>query len=396
MLDGKEGETIRKAMEILVALGKIFKANRMLKITSAQVSGVSYKNLGDAGMEFLEEFLMNEKVKVKVLTTLNPAGIDLKEWKRMNISEKFAMKQLELIKIFENVGIFPTCTCTPYLIGNSPMFGEHISWSESSAVSYANSVLGARTNRESGISALCSALTGLTPEYGYHLDENRKANFIVNVKAKLEKNSDFGALGYLVGREVQQGVPYFKGIKRATSENLKFLGASLASSGAVALYHIEGITLEAKKEGEKIFAENFKEITIENLDDGYDALNFSSNVEEIDLVAIGCPHASIEELKEIAELLKGNKVKSELWILTSRRIKEIAEKENLVKKIEKSNAKVLADTCMVVSPIEELGFKTIATNSGKAAFYLPSYCNAKVRFGSLEKCINAAIEGRWN
>lgn len=391
MLNGKEGIAAKKAMEILFALGKIFNAERMIKINSTQISGVSYKNLGDAGVDFLKEFSENG-AKVKILATLNPSGMDLQNWKDMGISEKFAEKQLELIEIFEKMGVQASCTCTPYLIGNVPEFGEHISWSESSAVSYANSVLGARSNRESGISALCSAITGVTPEYGYHLDENRKATFLVKVKTKLEKDSDFSALGYIVGRKVKNGVPYFHGIKKASLENLKFLGAAMAASGAVALYHIDGLTPEAKKSN--MFSESFEEIEIENLTESYEALN--SEVNEIDLVAIGCPHASLEELEQIEKILKGKKVKTKLWLMTPRKIKEIAEKKSLIKKIEASGARVFADTCMVVSPIEELGFRTVATNSGKAAFYLPSYCGMKVRFGSLEKCINAAVTGKWN
>jgi len=391
MMDGKESVAAKKAMEILVALGKIFNAKRMVNINSTQISGVSYKNLGDAGVEFLKEF-SESGAKVKIPATLNPSGMDLKSWREMGISEKFAKKQNELIKIFEKMGVTASCTCTPYLIGNVPKFQEHISWSESSAVSYANSVLGARTNRESGISALCSAITGVTPEYGYHLDENRTANFLVNVKTKLEKDSDFSALGYIVGKKVKNGVPYFRGIKNASLENLKFLGAAMAASGAVALYYVEGITPEAKKKN--MLDENFEEIVIENLDEGYNALN--SEVNEIDLVAIGCPHASFEELEQIEKILKGKKVKTKLWIMTSRKIKEIAEKKGLLQKIETSGARVFADTCMVVSPIEGLGFKTVATNSGKAAFYLPSYCGMKVRFGSLEKCINSAVTGKWN
>lgn len=396
MLEGKEGKAVKKAMEILVALGKIYSAKRMIRITSAQISGVSYKNLGDEGIDFLKEFLRD--IKVKVLTTLNPAGMDLKNWKEFFVPKKFAKKQLKIIKIFENAGIETSCSCVPYLIGNVPKFQEHISWSESSAVIYANSVLGARTNRESGISALCAAITGSTPEYGYHLDKNRKANFLIDVsKVKLKRESDFSALGYLIGKKIQQGVPYLKGIEKrdATLENLKLLGAAMAASGGIALYHIEGITPEAKKFGNKIFSKKIEKVKIESLDEGYKNLNFNSDTKKVDLVSIGCPHASLQELEKISKLLEGKKLKSELWISTSRSIKKIAEKKILLRKIENSGAKVIADTCIIVSPIEKLRFKTMATNSGKMAFYAPSYCNLKVKFGPLEKCIDVAINGVW-
>lgn len=392
MLKGKEGKGVQKAMEILVALGEIYGAERMVKISSSQVSGVSYKNLGDAGIEFLNEWADNG-ARIRVKTTLNPCGMDLRNWKKLGISEEFAEKQLMVINAFRKMGIEPTCTCTPYLIGNKPKFNEHIAWSESSAVSYANSVLGARTNRESGISALAAAICGITPMYGYHLDESRKANLIVNVECEVGGISDFGALGYIVGKKAGNSVPYFIFGKntRINSDKLKSLGAAMAASGAVSLYHIKGVTPEAGVKG--IIHKKSDRITIDNLDEGYKALN--SKARKIDLVAIGCPHVSLAELIKISKLLKGKKIKSTLWIATARKIRETAEKKGIIKEIEKSGAFVVSDTCMIVAPIEELGFRTMATNAAKAAFYAPSYCGVKVRFGSLEECINAAINGKW-
>ena len=145
MLNGEYGEATRKAMEILVALGDIFGADRLIEVSSVQVAGVSYDNIGDAGLEFLNELAKDGKVKVT--TTLNPAGMDIENWKSLGISEEFAEKQIQVIEAFKKLGIIPTCTCVPYLIGNLPRFGEHIAWSESSAVAFANSVIGARTNR---------------------------------------------------------------------------------------------------------------------------------------------------------------------------------------------------------------------------------------------------------
>ena len=391
MLDGKHGEGVQKAMRILTALGEIYDADRFIEVRSVQISGISYKNIGDAGLDFLNEWA-DKGAKVRVpLVTLNPSGMDLIGWKRFGIPKKFAKKQLQVIEAFRKMNIKPECTCTPYLTGNLPGLGEHISWSESSAVSYANSVLGSRTNRESGISALASAITGRTPNYGYHLYENRKADFVVEINCRVEGISDFGALGYLLGKMVNAGVPYLRGIKRADRDELKTLGASMAASGAVALYHIEGITPESMERN--IIKENAKNIVIESLDKAYNELN--SGTKTIDLVAIGCPHASIDEISKIATLLKGEKIKSELWITTSRKIKKLAENKGFVRVIESAGGKVVVDTCMVVAPIEELGFRTMATNAGKAAFYCPSHCGLEIRFGSTERCINAAINGTW-
>jgi len=199
MLDGAEGHAVQKSMEILVALGDIYGAKSLIKVGSVQVSGVSYHNLGDAGLEFLNELAKDGKVKV--LTTLNPAGMDLENWQQLGISSEFAEKQNLVIDAFQRMGILVTCTCTPYLIGNLPLYGEHVAWSESSAVTFANSVIGAKTNREGGPSALAAAFVGKTPCYGLHLDENRLPDVHVEVKAELTKLSDWGALGFAIGKK---------------------------------------------------------------------------------------------------------------------------------------------------------------------------------------------------
>jgi len=388
MFVGERGEGIQKAMEIIVALGKIYNAEKLVQVKSVQVAGVSYKNLGDAGIEFLEEWA-KKGGKVSVRTTLNPAGMDLENWKRLGFKEDFAKKQLRVIEAFKKMGISPVCSCTPYLIGNEPKFGEHIAWSESSAVAFANSVLGARTNREGGPSALAAAIAGRTACYGFHLNENRKADFVFNVNCEIKDFSDFGALGNIIGKTAKNKVPYIIGIKNYTQDDLKVLGASMAASGAVALFHVDNITPEAKMKN--MINDSTEKITIESLKEGYDSLN--SDVNEIDFVSIGCPHASIEELKKIAELVKDKVLKAELWVTISKQISD--KSKEYVRIIERSGGKILNDTCLVVAPVEDFGFKNLATNSGKAAFYAPTYSKLNVRFGSLEKCINAAIGGRW-
>jgi predicted aconitase len=193
MLDGKHGKATMKAMEIITTLGEIYGAERLIPVSSVQIAGVSYHNLGEAGLEYLSE--MAEDGHARVLTTLNPAGMDLDEWKKHGISEDFAVNQQRVVDAFEKMGVITTCTCTPYLIGNLPHYGEHIAWAESSAVCFANSVIGALTNREGGPSALASALTGRTAEYGLHLEENRAAQVKYEVKTKLNQTDD---LVYLV------------------------------------------------------------------------------------------------------------------------------------------------------------------------------------------------------
>ena len=173
MLAGDQGAGVRKAMEIIVALGRIYGAERLGPVHSVQVAGVSYHNLGEAGLDFLREWA-DQGARARVVTTLNPAGMDLRAWRELGFSESFASRQLAVIEAYRRLGARVTCTCTPYLVGNLPQLGDHVAWAESSAVSYANSVLGARTNREGGPSALAAAITGRTALYGLHLDENRR------------------------------------------------------------------------------------------------------------------------------------------------------------------------------------------------------------------------------
>jgi len=376
MLEGEEGEVVEKLMRLLVRLGDIYNADRMIPVSSVQVSGVSYKSIGDPGLEFLEDFA-SKGVKVKVLTYLNPAGMDLENWREIGIPADFAERQNRIISAFKKMGIVITATCTPYLAGNLPRFREHIAWSESSAVSFSNSVIGARTNREGGPSALAAAICGFTPNYGLHLDENRKPDFVIDVKADLSFNADFGAMGYFVGSAVKNKIPYFRGIKEANTDNLKALGAAMAASGAVALYHVEGMTPEAglmDTEGLEVI-----EFGNEELKETYEKLNTG---EEPDVVILGCPHASLREIAEVARRVEGKTLKKPLWICTSRAMKETAERMGLLDVIEKAGGKIVADTCMVVSPIENL-FKTTAVNSGKAAHYLPGFCKQKVVFANI-------------
>ena len=394
MLAGRDGPAVQKAMEIVVALGRIYEAEDLVPVASVQVAGVSYKNLGRAGLEFLQG-LARQGAKVRVPATLNPAGMDLRDWPEMGFPADFARRQEEVIAAFREMGVEVSCTCAPYLVGERPRFGEHLAWSESSAVSFTNSILGARTNREGGPGALAAAITGRTARYGLHLEKNRRPTHIVEVRCPLESEADYGALGYLIGKMVGRGVPYFKGTIGDTQNairQLRALGAAMAASGAVALYHIKGMTPEARRGIE--FAPGAKAIVIESLAEAYATLNTSAG-EEIDFVALGCPHASLGEIEEIATGVKGQKLKAHLWVTTARRIKEEAARRGLVEIIEEAGGRVVADTCMVVAPVEALGLRRLATNSAKAAFYAPSHCGLAVRFGPLEKCLEAALTGRW-
>jgi len=389
MLDGKEGYAVRKSMEILVALGEIFGAKRLIDVSSVQVAGVSYHNLGDAGLEFLNSLAADGKVKV--LTTLNPAGMDLENWQQLGITPEFAEKQNQVIDAFERMGILVSCTCTPYLIGNLPLYGEHVAWSESSAVTFANSVLGARTNREGGPSALAAAFVGKTPCYGLHLDENRIPDIHIQVNAQLSKLSDWGALGYAIGKKAENKIPYITGIKKAELDELKSFCASVVTYGAKPLFYIKGIT-----PGAELQTQPTNTVTIEDTDlkNAYD--NINDDVSDIDFVCVGCPHCSIKEIQEIAELIRGKKVKDgvELWVATSRTSKQLSDKRGYTAIIEAAGGKFACDTCMAVAPLKGR-FKALATTSAKGCFYSRQNL-MKTKMGSMKECVEAAVSGKWN
>ncbi|MEM3364127.1 MAG: aconitase X catalytic domain-containing protein [Candidatus Micrarchaeia archaeon] len=386
MYSGAHGSAVQTAMEILVALGEIYGAKRMVPVSSVQVSGVSYHNLGDAGLEFLEE--LAKEGKVRVLTTLNPAGMDLEDWKHLGISDDFAQKQLKVISAFARMGITVSCTCTPYLVGNLPRFNDHLAWGESSAVTFANSVIGARTNREGGPSALAAALTGRTPAYGLHLDENRQAQILVKVNANLSNTSDFSALGWVLGKKFGTKIPFITGIRSATMEELKSLCAALPTYGGPSLFHIKGITPNKTRKPKELAV-----IEQRDIDEAYNALNEEEDV--VDFVAIGCPHASINEIRRIAELLKGRSVKAEFWIATARQTKELADRAGYSKIIEDAGAKFACDTCMAVAPLKGR-FRVMAIDSAKGCYYARGSNGFKTRFGTLEQCVEAAVNGRWS
>lgn len=385
MYDGKHGTAIEKSMEILVALGDIYGAEKMVNITSAQISGVSYKTIGEAGLKYLEELAVSG-VQVKVPSTLNPAGIDLEHWNELKFSKQFAKKQNKIIAAYQKMGISTTCTCTPYLVGNVPIMGSHIAWSESSAVCYANSVLGARTNREGGPGALAAAICGKTAAYGYHLDEGRKAKYIFELEIPL-KGVDYGALGYIVGKIVGGGVPYFK-LKNIPSINeLKSLGAALASSGAVALYHVEGVTPEHAEALNIEDMDLIEKISVTE-DEVLEARKkLSTTAQKPDLICVGCPHASLDEIEKIAGKVSGRKLSIPLWVCTSISVKAASDRMGYTRTIENAGGKVVCDTCMVVSPIEDLGFKVIGVDSAKAANYIPTMCGLDVVYDEFEDLI---------
>jgi predicted aconitase len=382
--EGEEGWTKKKAMEILVAIGDINSASKLIPIKSAHISGVSYKTIGEAF-----EFINSLEGTVKVKSTLNPIGMDIERWDKIGISGEFANKQTEVLAAYKRLGITAECTCVPYLLGRMPKRGEHLAWSESSAVLYANSVLGARTNMEGAPSALAAALIGKTPFYGLHQTENREPGIRVCVKCDLV-DADYSALGFLIGNLVGNKIPVIELSPSSlpSKDELKHLAAAIGATGSVGMYHIKGITPEAEEIGSKLEPEEKIEIEKGDVKKFYAAEN-----SEPDVIAIGCPHCSSAEMRRIYELLKaegkGRKVKKDFFIFTARAIKQ--RMQEVVKKIENYGVTVICDTCFVVSPAFE-NYDCVLTNSGKMLRYVPLLCGgAKARLCRTEECIKKAF-----
>lgn len=404
MLEGKYGYPVQKSMEILVGLGECYDAKKMIPAASAHL--VAGFKMGQAGALFYEE-MAAKGGKFKAFTDTNPLGIDPLLWKDLGLPEEFARRWLKMIDTCTGMGLLLSNSCTPYMIGNFPRPGEHIAWSESSAVVFANSVLGARTNREGGPSSLAAAFCGRVPEYGYHLDQNRLGDLEIKVIASMKDLNDFGALGYFTGKLAEDRVPVLTGIQPSISiDQLKHLGAGTATSGSVALFHIPGITpeaptIEAAFGGKKLKDGQIFEFGEKELKETEESLCRAAE-RQIDLVILGCPHASIREIRDIAGYLAGKKMKPsvELWVLTSRMVKNYAERMGYKNTIESSGGKVLAEFCPLLTPngyLKNRGHKVAATNSVKMCriAFMDFDVNIPSYLGSTEKCVEAAVSGFW-
>jgi predicted aconitase len=362
-------------MKLLLSVGRVFDAKRMVKVHSVHISGISYQNIGEAGLEWIEN--LSKIVKFRISATVNPAGMDLRRWKEMNIDEEFYHKQLRILRALKKMGARLEMCCTPYYF-NEVGYGDTLAWAESNAVVYANSILGARTNRESGITAIASAVTGLTPEYGMHLKENR----VPDIKVKIDlSEGDAAIAGCEIGR-LECNLPYIVSKKKLEESEMKAMGAAMAATGGKTMFHVENQTPEwniYSKPEEKV-AIGRKELREAREE------NFPTEVP--DIVAIGCPHASSMEILKIAEFAR-YKFVIPVWVFTCRRNLTNSTVKLAVEKIEKAGGKVFCDTCMVVSPATER-FSKVMVDSGKALTYLPKLRGVKAFFGSLKECMEVA------
>ena len=376
VLDGEEGRSRQKAMELLTALGDIYGAERLVPVASAQVSGASFKTIGEAGTKWLEDMAADAKAVVPAM--VNPLGMDLRRWRSMKVPRSFYEKQARIVTAYRSMDLLPVFSCTPYLAGHRPRRGQHVAWAESSATVFANSVVGARTNREGGPSALAAAIIGKTAEYGLHLDENRVPRVLVRLDSVPEELIPIA--GYLTGKAAGDRIPMVVGLEMSPDQHKSF-GAAVAASGAVSMYCFERIGDSERRRS------SYEDVVKIGSADVRRCADDLSGGDDWDLVAIGCPHCSPRELRRMASKLKGREPsrRSDVWFCTSRKaFSACPEAVSVLKRF----GKVLCDTCMVVAPIEEVYCRT-ATDSGKAVVYLPTLGKQEASYRTTNQLLEA-------
>lgn len=400
MLVGAEGPAVALAMRILARMAPLYGADSFIEVTRAHIDGIVYE--GNAGLAFAEK-LADLGGTVRIPTSLNVMSMDRVNWRQWGQDEQFASNARRLGMAYVRMGAVPTFTCAPYQTEAAPVFGEQIAWSESNAVAYANSVIGARTNRYGDYLDISCALTGRVPAAGLHLTENRKGTHLFRlegVSEALQQRDDFyPVLGYLLGQTVNNGVPVIDGLSvTPTSDRLKSLAAAAASSGAIALFHVVGVTPEAPDLAIAFQDEPVPEpvrVTPELLRTVRVMLTTSAR-DAVDVVAFGSPHASLRECNELAELMQGRRARDgmQVYVTTSRAIKEILARTGALDTIEAFGGSVVADTCIAVAPLVHPGARVLMTNSGKYAHYGPGIIGVESIYGSTAECVEAAVTGR--
>ena len=403
ILDGQLGEAPRLAMSILVRMGDVYGAEEMMDITQGHIDGVGL--LSESGLEFAEK-LAGLGGRVSVPTTLNMVPLDVQRWKELGVPEDVAAKAQRQIAAYVKMGCIPTCTCAPYQGYLTPRFGQQIAWAESNAIVYANSVLGARTNRYGDYIDICAALTGRVPKCGLHVKANRKGQLLFRLAdldpAILRQDVFYPVLGYLVGKISEDKIPVIEGLPAdTTTDQLKALGAASASSGAVALFHAVGVTPEAptlEEAFQGLRPEKVIDVHLSDLMEAQHALSLAADGVRLDAVVLGCPHFSFLELQQLARLIEeqeGHKVHSDVcfMVITEQLAYSLLQRSGLLGTITGFGAKIVLDTCVFHSPILPAGTKVTMTTSGKHAYYAPGELGVQVALGSMADCVRSAIKG---
>jgi predicted aconitase len=406
MLDGRSGDAATMAMRIIVRMAEVCDAAELMDVTQAHIDGCGL--LSEGGLEFAET-LAAKGGRVRIPATLNMGPLDLQNYKQFGVDEGFAARAIRQSKAYTDMGCIPTWSCAPYQGYLTPRFGQQIAWGESNAICYANSVLGARTNRYGDFIDICAAITGRVPKCGLHLCENRKGQILlklVDVDPNIVHDSIFyPVLGHLLGSIVGDKIAVIQGLcPTASSDQLKALCAAAASSGEVALFHAVGLTPEAATLEDAFQGdtpEHFEEIRPADLADAWRSLSTAEQGDQLDLVVLGCPHFSFDEFTALAGLLKdrleeGQKMHQAVRfvVISCQSSFALAQRSDCLDILRAAGVEITLDTCVFHTPMVSETTKVLMTNSGKCSYYAPGELGVKVAFGSMADCVDCAFSGR--
>lgn len=400
ILDGQQGEAARFAMRIVVGQAEVVGAPRLIDVTSAHIDGCLYH--GQVSLDFAER-LVGAGAKVRVPSTLNVGALDLLHPDLYRGDPETARKARRLMDLYMQMGCRPTWTCAPYQLPTRPTLGAHIAWAESNAIVFANSVLGARTERYGDFIDICAAITGRVPDAGLHRMENRRGQILFRLSGipdrLLQEDVLYPVLGHLIGARAGTLIPVIEGLSPSASEDqLKALGAAAASSGAVGLFHAVGITPEAPTRLDAFQGaepEAVLDVTGGMLRQARDDLSTAGDG-PITAVSLGTPHFSLAEFERLLPLLDGTRLRPgvRFYVSTGRDVLAEIQRRGWLPVLESVGATLVTDTCTYITPILDAGPQRVMTNSGKWAFYAPSNLGVEVVFGSAVECIRSAAEGR--
>ncbi len=402
MLAGEQGPVRQWAIKHQMAVGTFFDAEDFVAVSQAHIMADT-ESLGDSGVSWLEELVVQPGARLAVPTITDPRGLDLATYKQLRQTEAMASLEVRAAKAFEALGVLMTNTCINYQTVLPAVRGEHLAMGDTGVTIYVNSVMGAHSNFEGGPSALAAGLTGRTPRYGFHLPRHRRGTRHFDLRQRPRDLADWGALGGIVGRIANSywEVPVISGLDAApTSDELKHLGTAMASFGSVALFHIPGITPEARSLAEAFHgAAAPSPVTVDAEDFARFYAGYAQAGEKVDVVVFGAPQLSIIEMQQLAGLLDGRKVHegTTLLVTTSPEVKHSADRMGLTGRIEAAGGIVASGICFYQSYAREMGeangWHRLLTNSAKLVNIIGGYGYAQ-SLGTTEQCVDSAIAGR--
>lgn len=393
MLEGRDGIAVQQAMRITVAMAVQQGASALVDVTQGHIDGCIYAS--PANLTFAKK-MAEMGAKVRVPTTMNAISVDKAHWRSQGMAEDFGDPAARLADAYVRMGCRPTFTCSPYLLDSAPQAGDMIAWAESNAVIFANTVLGARTAKHPDFLDLCIALTGRAPLAGVYLEENRRPQRIVDVALPQGVDDAFWPLvGYLAGKAAPDCIPLLRGLGPAkpSRDDLKALCAAFGTTSAAAMLHIEGATPEAGLA--PLETADTVSISLADMAAGWSLLN--EGPEEVQLVAIGSPHASLEECQALAAEFAGRRRHADVAVIVTagQHVIDAAVQDGTLRRLKDSGVQVLPDLCWcsISEPVFPTKTRALMTNSGKYAHYGPGLSGRAVRFGSLADCVGSALTG---